>query len=118
MMVPKWTPRSYARDRARPLVFERCGERHGTARRQDDGRGRRRVGRACAHRTRADREGDATVVEQALNAFLLGRLLEEVQSTSDLSEREADRLAYEELRAARRDRAPSSGTDVERPGGG
>lgn len=49
-------------------------------------------------------ESDAAVVERALNAYLLGRLLESTQAKSDLSEEEADRLAYEELRAARRER--------------
>ena len=51
----------------------------------------------------SESESDASVVERALNAYLLGRLLDATQATSDLSEQQADRLAYEELRAARRD---------------
>lgn len=49
-------------------------------------------------------ESDTAVVERALNAYLLGRLLDSVQSRSALSEEDADRLAYEELQAARRER--------------
>lgn len=51
-----------------------------------------------------DSESDTAVVERALNAYLLGRLLDATQSHSDLSEDEANRLAYEELRAVRSDR--------------
>ncbi|MCP9491943.1 MAG: hypothetical protein MSC31_19020 [Solirubrobacteraceae bacterium MAG38_C4-C5] len=51
-----------------------------------------------------DGESDTAVVEHALNAYLLGRLLDGTQSRSDLSEDEANRLAYEELYAARRER--------------
>lgn len=50
-----------------------------------------------------DSESDATVVERALNAYLLARLLDSTQAKSDLSQEEADRLAYDELRAARRE---------------
>jgi len=49
-------------------------------------------------------ESDTAVVERALNAYLLGRLMDTVQSRSRLSEEDADRLAYEELQAARRER--------------
>lgn len=52
----------------------------------------------------AGAESDAAVVERALNAYLLGRLLDATQSRSDLSEEEAERLAYEEVHAARRER--------------
>ena len=52
----------------------------------------------------ASAESDAAVVERALNAYLLGRILDTTQATSDLSEEEAERLAYEELHAARRER--------------
>jgi hypothetical protein len=52
----------------------------------------------------ADAESDAAVVERALNAYLLGRLLDASQAASGLSEDEAERLAYEELHAARRER--------------
>jgi hypothetical protein len=51
-----------------------------------------------------DSESDATVVERALNAYLLGRLLDSTQAKSDLSQEEADRLAYDEQLAARRER--------------
>jgi hypothetical protein len=53
----------------------------------------------------AGRESDATVVERALNAYLLGRLLDTTQTAAGLSDDEAERLAYEELHAARRERA-------------
>ena len=49
-----------------------------------------------------DRESDEAVVERALNAYLLGRLVDWSQSRSGLSEEAADRLAYEELHASRR----------------
>jgi hypothetical protein len=49
-------------------------------------------------------ESDAAVVERALNAYLLGRLLDAAQDRAGLSETEAQRLAYEELRASRRER--------------
>lgn len=49
-------------------------------------------------------ESDAAVVERALKAYLLGRLLDTTQAHSDLSEEEADQLAYEELHAARGER--------------
>jgi hypothetical protein len=59
-------------------------------------------------RTRAElgsgNESDATVVERALNAYLLGRLLDTTQAKADLTEEEAEGLAYEELQAARRER--------------
>jgi hypothetical protein len=49
-------------------------------------------------------ESDSAVVERALNAYLLARLLDVAQARSDLSEEEATRLANEELHAARRER--------------
>jgi len=52
----------------------------------------------------AGTESDAAVVERALNAYLLGRLLDATQARSGLSDEEAERLAYEELHAARRER--------------
>lgn len=52
----------------------------------------------------AGAESDAAVVERALNAYLLGRILDMAQARSELSEEEAERLAYEELHAARRER--------------
>lgn len=51
-----------------------------------------------------DSGSDTAVVERALNAYLLGRLLDATQARSDLSEEDAARLAYEELHAARRER--------------
>jgi hypothetical protein len=50
-----------------------------------------------------NRESDASVVERALNAYLLGRVLDTAQAKSGLPEDEANRLAYDELRAARRE---------------
>lgn len=52
----------------------------------------------------ADSESDAVVVERALNAYLLGRILDLTQTASGLSAEEAERLAYDEVRAARRER--------------
>jgi len=52
----------------------------------------------------AGTESDAAVVERALNAFLLGRLLDLTQANAGLSDKEAERLAYEALHAARRER--------------
>jgi hypothetical protein len=52
----------------------------------------------------AGTESDAAVVERALNAYLLGRLLDVTQARSGLSDEEAERLAYEELHAARHER--------------
>ena len=51
-----------------------------------------------------DRASDATVVERALNAYLLGRLLDITQASAGLPEREAERVAYEELHSTRRER--------------
>lgn len=53
---------------------------------------------------RGESESDAAVVERALNAYLLGRVLATTQARSNLSEEEAERLAYEELHAMRRER--------------
>ena len=52
----------------------------------------------------ASDESDAAVVERALNAYLLSRVLDITQARSNLSEEEAERMAYEELHAARRER--------------
>jgi hypothetical protein len=49
-----------------------------------------------------ERASDATVVERALNAYLLGRLLDATQSAG-LTEHVAERIAYEELRNSRRE---------------
>jgi hypothetical protein len=59
-------------------------------------------------RTRDELEvGDATdaaVIERALNAYLLGRLMDATQAKSGLDAKEADRLASQELHASRRER--------------
>jgi len=47
---------------------------------------------------------NASVVERALNAYLLERLLDVAQAKAALSEADGERLAYEELHAARRER--------------
>ena len=52
----------------------------------------------------ADEQSDAAVVERALNAYLLGRLIDTTQAKAGLSEEQAELLAYEELQAARRER--------------
>jgi hypothetical protein len=54
--------------------------------------------------SRSDKDSDAAVVERALNAYLLGRIVDITQARSNLSEDHAERLAYEELHAARRER--------------
>ena len=51
-----------------------------------------------------DSETDTAVVERALNAYLMGRLLDATQARAGVSEEEAQRLVYEELHAARRER--------------
>lgn len=53
----------------------------------------------------AGEKSNATVVERALNAYLLGRLLDTTKTGAGLSDDDAERLAYEELRAARRESA-------------
>ena len=59
-------------------------------------------------RTRAElgagAASDAAVVERALNAYLLGRVLDSTQANAGLTDDQAERLAYEELHAARRER--------------
>lgn len=47
---------------------------------------------------------DAAVVERALDAYLLRRLMQSTQAASDLTAEEAERTAYEELHASRRER--------------
>ncbi|MGI8511482.1 MAG: hypothetical protein ACR2NH_02530 [Solirubrobacteraceae bacterium] len=47
---------------------------------------------------------DASVVERALNAYLIGRLLDVAQAKAAPSEADGERLAYKELHAARRER--------------
>src|SRR5215207_7096513 len=51
-----------------------------------------------------DRASDATVVERALNAYLLGGLLDGTQASAGLTEHDAERTAHEELRSSRRER--------------
>jgi hypothetical protein len=53
-------------------------------------------------------ESDATVVERALNAYLLGSLLDVAQAKAGLSEAEAEKLAVNEVRAARRERSSAA----------
>jgi hypothetical protein len=48
---------------------------------------------------------DDVVVERALNAYLLGRLLDTVQANSGMTDDEADRIAAEEVGAYRRGRS-------------
>jgi hypothetical protein len=56
----------------------------------------------------AREESDAAVVERALSAYLLGRLLDATQAKSGLSEEDAEKLAVEEVRAARRERSSAA----------
>jgi len=51
-----------------------------------------------------DSATDTAVVERALNAYLMGRLLDVTQAGAGLSEQEAEHMVYEELHAARRER--------------
>ena len=52
-------------------------------------------------------KADAEVVEDALAVYLGMKALDEAQGESTLSEDEANRLAYEELHAMRRERDAS-----------
>lgn len=47
---------------------------------------------------------DGAVIERAVNAYLLRRMVDATQAASDLTAEEAERIAYEELRASRRER--------------
>lgn len=47
-----------------------------------------------------DRASDATVVERALDAYLL----DATQASAGLTEHDAERIAYEELRGSRHER--------------
>ena len=47
---------------------------------------------------------DGAVIERAVNAYLLRRMVDGTQAASGLSEEEAERVAYEELAASRRER--------------
>lgn len=53
-------------------------------------------------------ERDAAVVERALNAYLLGRLLDATQGKAGLTDADADKLAVDEVRAARRARSSAA----------
>lgn len=53
-------------------------------------------------------ESDAAVVERALNAYLLGRLLDTTQGKAGLTDADADKLAVDEVRAARRARSSAA----------
>ena len=47
-------------------------------------------------------ESDAAAVERALNAYLLGRLVDQTQARSDLGTEDAERVADDETHAQRR----------------
>jgi hypothetical protein len=53
---------------------------------------------------RGDQLEDAAVVERALNAFLLRQAIEGTQAAAALDEATAERVAYDELAATRRER--------------
>lgn len=50
-------------------------------------------------------EPDAAVVQRVLSGVILRKFLDETNAQSSLSEDEADRIAVEEVRAYRRERA-------------
>jgi hypothetical protein len=47
---------------------------------------------------------DGAVIERAVNAYLLRRMIDATQAASDLTAEAAERIAYEELVASRRER--------------
>lgn len=47
---------------------------------------------------------DGAIIERAVNAYLLRRMVDATQVASGLGEEEAERIAYEELAASRRER--------------
>ncbi len=49
-------------------------------------------------------DSDAAIVESALNALFLDRLLDATQARSDLTAEQAETLAYSEIEASRRER--------------
>jgi ATP-dependent exoDNAse (exonuclease V) alpha subunit len=55
-------------------------------------------------RSGRDQAKDAEVVEEALAVYLGMKALDEAQAESSLSEEEASKLAYDELRALRQER--------------
>jgi predicted RNA-binding Zn ribbon-like protein len=48
-------------------------------------------------------KSDAAAVERALNAYLLGRLVDRTQARSDLGTEDAEHVAYDEVHAQRRE---------------
>jgi hypothetical protein len=48
--------------------------------------------------------GDGAVIERAINAYLLRRMVDTTQLAAGLSEEEAERVAYDELSTARQER--------------
>jgi hypothetical protein len=63
-----------------------------------------------ATRVRAARTGrrDSDIVEDALREYLGFGLIDRIRSRSNLTPEEAERLAYDELHAARRERRTSA----------
>jgi hypothetical protein len=51
---------------------------------------------------------DGAVIERAINAYLLRRMVDTTQLAAGLSEEEAERVAYDELSAARQERPGSA----------
>jgi hypothetical protein len=47
---------------------------------------------------------DGALVERAVNAYLLRRMVDATQAASELNSADAERIAYEELAASRRER--------------
>lgn len=51
---------------------------------------------------------DGAVIERTINAYLLRRMVDTTQLAAGLSEEEAERVAYDELSAARQERPGSA----------
>lgn len=62
------------------------------------------VQRAVARSGHGSTQPPAQVIEEALAVYLGIKALDEAQAESELSDEDASRLAYDELRALRRDR--------------
>ena len=62
------------------------------------------VGRARDRSAGGQAKDDAEIVEEALAVYLGMKALDEAQAESSLSEEEASQLAYDELRALRKER--------------
>jgi hypothetical protein len=96
-VVPRLLPRWAAVISALPF-------RHGCARRTVTVELDEDLVERARERSGRDQAKDAEVVEEALAVYLGMKALDEAQAESRLSEEEASKLAYEELRAPRQGR--------------